>query len=104
MQREVKAALKADKSWVTAEVGECIVSELWEGKVQEAFCHLKGWYRNASETQAKPCHQTMERQTSERVELYAEWAAYGKEFPENGTPFGIYNNPPSEGKFQTAVS
>jgi hypothetical protein len=34
MQREVKAVLKADKSWLTAEVGERIVSELREGKVQ----------------------------------------------------------------------
>ncbi len=44
MKRKVKAALKADKSRLTAEVGECIVSELWEEKVQEAFRHLKGWY------------------------------------------------------------
>ena len=104
MQREVKAALKADKSRLTAEVGERIVSELWEGKVQEAFCHLKGWYRNASETQAKPCHQIMERQTDERVEPYAERAAYGKEFPENGMPFGINNDTPTEGELRTAVS
>jgi hypothetical protein len=59
MQSKVKAALKADKSWLTAEVGKRIASELWEGKVQEAFSHLKGWYQNASETQAKPCHQTI---------------------------------------------
>ena len=104
MQREVKAALKADKSRLTAEVGERIVSELQEGKVQEAFRHLKWWYRNASETQAKPCHQTMERQTDKRVELYAERAAYGKEFPENGTPFEINDDPPSEGELRTAVS
>ena len=34
MQRKVKAVLKADKSWLTAEVGERIVLELREGKVQ----------------------------------------------------------------------
>ena len=104
MKREVKAALKADKTRLTAEVGENIVSELNSGNVQEAFRHLKGWYKNASETQARPCHQTMERQTDERVELYAERAACGAEFPENGTPFTIDDNPPSEGKLRTAVS
>ena len=31
---------------------------------------MKGWYREALETQARPCFQTMERQTVERVELY----------------------------------
>jgi hypothetical protein len=58
MKRKVQAALKADKTGLTAEVGESIVSELSAGNVQEAFCHLKlkGWYRTASETQAKPCH------------------------------------------------
>ena len=30
MQREVKAALKADKSWLTADIGERIVTELLE--------------------------------------------------------------------------
>ncbi len=104
MKREVKAALKADKTQLTAEVGENIVSELSSGNVQEAFRHLKGWYRNTSETQAKPCHQMMERQTDERVEPYAEWTAYGKEFPEIGTPFGINNDPPTEEELRTAVS
>jgi hypothetical protein len=104
MQRKVKAALKADESRLTAKVGERIMSELREEKVQEAFRHLKGWYLNASETQAKPCHQTMERQTDERVELYAERAAYGAEFPANGTPFKIDDDPPSEDELQTAVS
>jgi hypothetical protein len=104
MQREVKAALKANKSRLTAEVGERIMSELGEGNVEEAFRHLKGWYRNASETQAKPCHQTMERQTDKKVEVYAERAAYGEEFPENWTPFEIDDEPPSEGELRTAVS
>jgi hypothetical protein len=46
----------------------------------------------------------MERQTDERVELYAERAAYGEEFPPNGTPFDIDDDPPSEGELRTAVS
>ena len=36
MQREVKAALKADKSRLTSNVGESIVLVLCKGKVQEA--------------------------------------------------------------------
>ena len=65
MKREVHAAFKEDKRRLTAEVGENIVSELGKGNVQEAFWHQKGWYRTASEAQARPCHQTMERQTDE---------------------------------------
>jgi hypothetical protein len=50
-------------------VSTMIKSELTGGNVQEAFCHLKGWYRAASKTQAKPCYQMLERQTSERINL-----------------------------------
>ena len=70
MQRAIHAALKRDHATRTAQVGRLIVVKLAKGKVHEAFRHLKGWYREASETQVKPCFQTMERQTVERVELY----------------------------------
>ena len=104
MKREVHVALKEDKRRLTAEVGEKIVSELGEGNMQEAFRHLKGWYRMASEAQARPCHQTMKRQTDERVELYAKRDAYGADFPTSGTPFEIDDYPPSEEELRTAVS
>ena len=52
MKRVVHAALKEEKRRLTAQVGENIVSELGKGNVQEAFRHLKGWYRTASEAQA----------------------------------------------------
>ena len=38
------------------------------------------------------------------MELYAERDAYGAEFPANGTPFEINDNPPSEEELRTAVS
>jgi hypothetical protein len=34
--------------------------ELTGENVQEAFRHLKGWYQEATEMQAKPSYQTME--------------------------------------------
>ncbi len=60
MQRAFHAALKRDHAARTAQIGESIVAELAEGNVHEAFQHLKGWYRQTSETQARPCFQTME--------------------------------------------
>ena len=57
LKLEVQVALKADKSrLLTTKVGDSIVLELSKGNVQEVFRHLKGWYRTASETQARPCH------------------------------------------------
>ena len=70
MQHTIHAALKRDCAARTVQVGESIVAKLAEGKVHEAFRHLKGWYREALETQVRPCFQTMEWQTVEHVELY----------------------------------
>ena len=47
MKRKIHGALKEDKQRLTPDVGEKIVAELVAGKVQEAFRHLKGWYRAA---------------------------------------------------------
>jgi hypothetical protein len=77
-------------------IGTMIKSELTGGNVHEAFCHLKGWYQAASETQAKPCYQTMERQTFERVNLFARRELPGNPLPINITPVKIDNDAPSD--------
>ena len=104
MKREIHGALKADKQRLTTDVGEKIMAELGAGNVKEAFRHLKGWYREASETHAAPCPQTMERQTYKRVELCARRAAYGESFQANGTPFEIRDDNPTEGEIRVAVT
>jgi hypothetical protein len=70
MQRAIYMALKVDRIVPMAQVGKAIVANLAEGNMHKAFHHLKGWYRAAMEAQARPCFQTMEKQTAERVDLY----------------------------------
>jgi hypothetical protein len=55
MQCAIHAALKVDCTALTAQVSDSIVADLDEGNVHKTFCHLKGWYRVATETQARPC-------------------------------------------------
>ncbi len=74
MKREIGATIKAVKQKLTAKVGNLIVPELAKGDIKKAFWHLKGWYRKAAETQARPCRQMMERQTYEWEEPYAKRA------------------------------
>ena len=50
LRRQIGTALCNDWRDRTARVGKNIVAELVGSKVQEAFCHLKGWYRAATET------------------------------------------------------
>ncbi len=70
MQREIQKCLCANRDARTKVVGETISTELARGNVQEAFRRLKGWYWSATDTQARPCFQTMDRQTEERINLY----------------------------------
>jgi hypothetical protein len=70
MQHTMYTLLKVDRTAHMVQVGKSIVADLAEGNVHEAFCHLKRWYRAATETQAQKCFQTMEKQTEEHVVLY----------------------------------
>ncbi len=98
MDCQIGVSLQKDWTDRTAKVGAAVEAELAGGNVQEAFRHLKGWYRAATETQAKPCYHTMERQTLERVDLYARRESPGDPLPINVTPVVICNDPPTDGK------
>jgi hypothetical protein len=73
------------------------------GNVQEAFRHLKGWYRAVTETQSKPCYHTIEHQTSERVDLYVQRQSPGDPLPIHLTPVKIDDDVLSDSEIRTAV-
>ncbi len=95
---QIGASLQKDWTNQTATVGAMVKAELVGGNVQEAFRHLKGWYRAGTEMQAKPCYHTMECQTLQRVDLYARKESSGDPLPINVTPVRINDNVPSDGK------
>jgi hypothetical protein len=97
---QIGVSLQKDRTDQTAAVGATVEAELAGGNVQEAFCHLKGWYRAATEMQAKPCYHTMERQTLERVDLYARRESPGNPLPINVTPVVINNDVPTDGELR----
>ena len=104
LTRRIFASLKQDWEARMASVGSTIEAKLAGGNVQEAFRHLKGWYRAATETQAKPCYWTMVRQTLEQVDLYARRQSPGDPLPVLVDPVEIVNNPPEDGKIRSAVA
>jgi hypothetical protein len=103
MDRQIGVSLQKDRTNRTAKVGAAVEAELAGGNVQEAFRHLKGWYRAATEMQAKPCYHTMERQTLERVDLYARRESAGNPLPINVTPVEISNDTPTDGELWQVV-
>jgi hypothetical protein len=100
MDRQIGVSLQKDWTDRTAKVGAAVEAELARGNVQEAFCHLKGWYRAATEMQAKPCYHTMECQTLKQVDLHARRESPGDPLPINATPVEISDDPPTDGKLR----
>jgi hypothetical protein len=101
--RQIGISLCKDRAERTSRVGAAIESELGMGNVHEAFCHLKGWYRAATDTQAKPCRQTLDRQTTDRVDLYTWRNSPGKPLPINVAPVEINDDIPTDGKLRGVV-
>ena len=81
-------------------VGAAVEAKLARGNVQEAFRHLKGWYRAAMEMQSKPCYHTMECQMLEQVDLYAWRESPGDPLPINVTPVIINANVLTDSKLR----
>ena len=104
LTRQICASLKQDREARMASVSNTIEAELAGGNVQEAFRHLKGWYHVATNTQAKPCYWTMERQTSEWVDLYARRQSPGDPLTILVDLVSINNNPPEDGEIWSAVA
>jgi hypothetical protein len=102
--RQIRASLTQDRVDWTAKVGGIIEAKITGGNVQEAFRHLKGWYRSATDTQAKPCYQTMERQTSERVDLYQRRQSPRAPLPILMDPVEICDNQPNDCEIRDAVA
>jgi hypothetical protein len=103
MQRQIWTALRGDRTTRIAHVGECIEHEFAGGNVQEAFCHLKGWYRAALETTTRPCPQTMEWQTAERIALYARRDSPGEPIPINIDLIPVDNETPTDSEMRAAA-
>ncbi len=96
LYHQISASLCNDRAERTKGVGTQIESNFAGGNVQEAFHHLKRWYRAASEMQVKPCFHTMERQTLERDNLYARRGSPGYPVPINVERIKINTNVPSD--------
>ena len=81
-----------------------IEAELTGGDVQEAFRHLKGWYRAASETTTRPCPQTMATQMAERVELDVRRDPPSDPLRINLDPIPVNDEVPSDREIRVAVA
>jgi hypothetical protein len=79
--RKIKAALVKDGKQRVANVGDKIEGLLLAGELKEAWQCLKGWDSMVKDRAPKACHETLVRQTEERIVLYTKFPPRGGIFP-----------------------
>ena len=89
LRQQINQSLKRNRLARAELAGDNITAESAGGNVKEAYRHLKGWYRSASETAARPCYLTMTWQTAERVALYQQVSPPGTGIPVNIAPYAV---------------
>ena len=86
-----------------AKVAEEVCKLLAEGNLKEAWQCLRVRYRTVEDRPPTPYYQTLEKQTCERVELYARREAKGEAIPINVDPADVKDDTPSDGEIRDAV-
>ena len=103
LHRQIRASLKVDRRERARRVGETATSHLENGDLQEAWRSIQCWYRAASNRAPKPCRQTLEQQTRERVELYAGVENPGDTVRINVQPYDVRDDVPADAKLRSVV-
>jgi hypothetical protein len=105
MQRTIYPALKVDCTARMVQVDKSIAAGLTKGNVHKAFCHLKGWYCAATETQTWPCFQTMEsKRQSMLIFINQQHKSPIPLVPINVAPVEVRDNAPTDGEIRAAVA
>merc|ERR1712194_757062 len=103
LKRQIAASLKADRIERARKVGETLMGHIHTGDMREAWRSVQGWYKEAGAQQAKKCHDSMEKQTVEREELYARVPPPGDPIPCNVPKTHINDVMPSDSEIRGVV-
>ena len=101
--RKIKAHLQDDRRHMTAAVKASIMGHLEGGELAEAWKCLKAWYAASGDRPPKPCHETMDKQTVERVELYERVPLTGEPIPINVEPKEVEDACPGDVELRDVV-
>ena len=85
--------------------GEEVETSLGEDppNAKEAWRRLKGWYKAAFNRAPPPARATLERITTERVDLYRYIPSPGENIPVTVTPVEVDDSVPTEDEIEEVV-
>jgi hypothetical protein len=103
LSRRINASFRQDRLTRAENAAMEIEAKLNGGDFKAGWTIAKRWYRAATDRGPKPCFETMETQTTERVELYGKVEPPGEPIPINVQPFGICDGTPDDDEIRDVV-
>ena len=103
LSRRINASFRQDRMARAENAAVEIETKLNGGDFKAGWTIAKRWYRAATDRGPKPCFETMETQTTERVELYGKVEPPGEPIPINVQPFGICDGTPDDEEIRDVV-
>ena len=101
LTRRIYVSLTNDRRQRAEKAGTEIQSHLAAGELKEAWGTAKRWYRQATDTPPKPCFASLEKQTTEREELYAKRVVPDDPIPIVAEPFDLEDGVPDEAEIRS---
>jgi len=101
--REVKAAIKADRTKRVDNAAEAIDTLLMDNNVQGAWTRAKAWYSHAGDRPVAPSKADLQQVSEEYRDLYRKVDPPGDPIPILVAPFDICDDVPQEAEIEEAV-
>ena len=101
--REVKAAIKADRTKRVDDAAEAIDTLLKDSNVQGAWNRAKAWYKHAGDRPVAPSKADLQQVSEEYRDLYRKVDPPGDPIPILVAPFDVCDDVPQEAEIEAAV-
>ena len=96
LKRQVRAAVRGDRRKRAEEAAATAESFLKEGKIQEAFEAIKGWYKDVTDLPPKPTYHDEAKIRREFEALFSRVEPEGEPIPLHYEGDPINDGPPTE--------
>ena len=103
LTRRIHKAFSEDWKERARKAGEAIMLALLDGDARKAYGTLRAWHKECDPAASKPCYDTLEDQTRERVELYRKRAPPGDRIPSRAERPPLSDTPPTDEELRLAA-
>ena len=100
----ITASLNQERTKRADNVTCSIEGHFKSGDLKEAWCCLKGWYTVASVMPPKACHNSTDKQTAEREELYWKASHPGNPIPIDAETFDLDDLIPEDAEIRVLAA